>query len=153
MADRWSSPMQDGSQEQHLCSLRPEGNLMVLRCYFHKEKGFRPEAISRCRAWCSFLVGVSEHFANLVDGDYSPWIWTEPFSNIFAIECFRGAYESFIQGLHFVAAVRWEANYEKPGRFVAAHFLVPHSLNSCLHPFGVPFFPSSRLWWYITQKE
>jgi hypothetical protein len=51
-----------------------------------------------------------------------------------------GAYGSFIEGLNFVAAVTWEANYENPGRFVAAHFLVPHSLKSCPHPFGVPFF-------------
>jgi hypothetical protein len=64
---------------------------------------------------------------------------------ILAVECFRGPYESFIQQLHFVAAVKWEANYENPGLFVAAHFLVPRSLNSCLHAFGVPFFSSSRL--------
>jgi hypothetical protein len=47
-----------------------------------------------------------------------------------------------VKALHFVAAVRWEANYENSGRCVAAHFLVPHSLNSCLHPFGDPFFSS-----------
>jgi hypothetical protein len=29
MTDRWSSPKQDGSHEQHLCSLTPEGNRVV----------------------------------------------------------------------------------------------------------------------------
>jgi hypothetical protein len=29
MADRWSSPKQDGSQEQHLWSLMPDGNRVV----------------------------------------------------------------------------------------------------------------------------
>jgi len=32
------------------------------------------------------------------------------FFNFFAEESFHGPHESFIQGLHFVAAVRWEAN-------------------------------------------
>jgi len=37
---------------------------------------------------------------------------------------FGGPYESSIQGLHFVVAVRLEANYKNPGRFAAAHFLL-----------------------------
>jgi hypothetical protein len=55
-----------------------------------RKKACRLEAISRCRACCSFLVCVSEHFTNLVDGDDSPWVWMEQFFNILAIECFRG---------------------------------------------------------------
>jgi hypothetical protein len=38
------------------------------------------------------------------------------------------------QGLRSVGAVRWKANYDNSGCFVAAHFLVAHRLNSCLHP-------------------
>ena len=34
---------------------------------------------------------------------------------------------------------------ENSGRFIAALFLVPHSLNRCLHPFRVSFFLSSHL--------
>jgi len=34
-----------------------------------KKKACRPKAISRCRAFCSFLECLSEQFANLVDGD------------------------------------------------------------------------------------
>jgi hypothetical protein len=34
----------------------------------------------------------------------------EIFFKFLAEECFQGPYESFIQGLNFVAAVRWEAN-------------------------------------------
>jgi hypothetical protein len=34
----------------------------------------------------------------------------EPFFNILAVEFFQGPHESFNQGLHFAAAVRWEAN-------------------------------------------
>jgi len=34
----------------------------------------------------------------------------ELFFNFLAVECFWGAHESFIQGLHFVTVVRWEAN-------------------------------------------
>jgi hypothetical protein len=47
---------------------------------------------------------------NLVDSDDSLWVWTEPFFNFLAVECFQGPHESFIHGLHFVGAVRWEAN-------------------------------------------
>jgi hypothetical protein len=32
-----------------------------------------------------------------------------------------------MQGLHFLAAVRWKVSCENPGRFVAAHFLAAHS--------------------------
>jgi len=42
---------------------------------------------------------------------------------------------------------------ENSGRFVAAQFLVPYSLNSCLLPFGITFLPSNDLYYYITQKE
>jgi len=41
-ADRWSLPKQDGSQEQHLCPLRTEGNPMVWRCSCHKDRGLSP---------------------------------------------------------------------------------------------------------------
>ena len=40
--NRWSSPKQDGSQEQHLCPLRLEGNRLVWRCSCHKERGLSP---------------------------------------------------------------------------------------------------------------
>jgi hypothetical protein len=100
-----------------------------------REKACRPAAISRCSA-CRSLLVFSEQFANLVNGDESPWVWTEPVLNFLAIECFRVPHESFIQGLHFVAAVRWKVNYENCGRLVAPHFLAAHSLNSCLHPSG-----------------
>jgi hypothetical protein len=53
-----------------------------------REKACRPAAISRCRACYSLLV-FSEQFANLVDGDESPWVSTEPFFNLLATECFR----------------------------------------------------------------
>jgi hypothetical protein len=139
MADRWSSPKQDGSQEQHLCSLTPEGNRVVWRCSCHKGKGLSPAVISRCRACCSLIV-FSEHFANLIDGDESPWVWTEPLFNFLARECSQGPHESFSQGLHFVAVVWWKANYENPGRFVAAYFHAAGSLNSCLHSSGSHYF-------------
>ena len=32
------------------------------------------------------------------------------FFNFLAIECFQGPYENFIQGLHFVTVVSWEAS-------------------------------------------
>jgi hypothetical protein len=41
-----------------------------------REKACSPAAISRWRACCSLLV-FFEWFANLVDGDESPWVWTE----------------------------------------------------------------------------
>jgi hypothetical protein len=44
-------------------------------------------------------------FANLVDGDDSPAHGLD-----LGVEYFQGLHESFIQGLHFVALVRWEAN-------------------------------------------
>jgi hypothetical protein len=34
----------------------------------------------------------------------------ELFFSFLAVECFQGPHDSFIQGLHFVAVVRWEAN-------------------------------------------
>jgi len=34
---------------------------------------------------------------------------------------------------------------ENSERYVAANFLIPHSLNGFLHPFGVPFFSLSHL--------
>ena len=71
----------------------------------------RPEAISRYLASCSSLVCLAELFANLVDGDDSPWVWMELFFNFLTAECFQRAHESFIQGLHFVAAVSWKTNY------------------------------------------
>jgi hypothetical protein len=50
--------------------------------------------------------------------------------------------------LHFVAGVKWNANYENPERFVAAHFLAVHSFNSCLHLPGLifSFAPSAILY-------
>jgi hypothetical protein len=42
MADRRYSPQQDGSQDQHLCPLRLEGNRVVWRCSCHKEGGMSP---------------------------------------------------------------------------------------------------------------
>jgi hypothetical protein len=45
MADRWYSPKQDGSQEQHLCPLRLEGNRVVWRCSCHKERGPSSESL------------------------------------------------------------------------------------------------------------
>ena len=42
MVDRWYSPQQDGSQDQHLCPLRLEGNRVVLRCSCQKERGMSP---------------------------------------------------------------------------------------------------------------
>jgi hypothetical protein len=104
-----------------------------------REKVCRPAAISRYHPCCSLLV-FAEQSANLVDGDESPWVGTESFFNLLAKECFRRPHESFIQGLYFVAAVRWKANYENPGRFVAAHFLSAHSFNSCFHPSGSHIF-------------
>jgi hypothetical protein len=54
-----------------------------------REKDFRPASISRYRACCSLLV-FSEQFANLIDGDESPWVGMESFLIFLAIECFRG---------------------------------------------------------------
>jgi hypothetical protein len=42
MADRWSLPKHDGSEEQHFCPLRTEGNHMVWRCSCLKERGQSP---------------------------------------------------------------------------------------------------------------
>ena len=70
----------------------------------------RPEAISRYLASCCWHVCFAELFANFVEGVNSPYGWTEVFFNFLAAECFQGPHESFIQGLHFVAVVRWEAN-------------------------------------------
>jgi hypothetical protein len=100
-----------------------------------REKDFRPASISRYRACCSLLL-FSEQFANLVDGDESPWVGTESFLIFLATEYFRGLHESFILGLHFVAAVKWKANYANSERFVAAHFLATHTLKSCCHRLG-----------------
>jgi hypothetical protein len=61
------------------------------------------------------LLVFSKQFANLVGGDKSPWVWTESFFNVLAIEYLRRPHDSLIQGLNFVAAVRWKANYENPG--------------------------------------
>jgi hypothetical protein len=76
----------------------------------------------------------------VVDGDESSWVLSEPFFNFLGVECFRGARESFIQGLHLVAAVTWKANYENSERYVAAHFLAAHSFSSCIHPLRSHFF-------------
>jgi hypothetical protein len=57
-----------------------------------------PEAISRYLACCSSLVCISEWFANLVDGDDSPWVWTEPFFNLSKIECFQGPQKALSSG-------------------------------------------------------
>ena len=43
MADRWYSPNQNGSQEQHLCPQGLEGYRVVRRCYCHKERDLSPE--------------------------------------------------------------------------------------------------------------
>jgi hypothetical protein len=98
------------------------------------EKVCRPAAISRCRACCSLLV-FFEKFADLVGGNES-----ELFFNLLSIECFRGPREGFIQGLHFVVAVRWEVNCENPGCFVAAHFVAAHSSIAAYILRG-PIFP------------
>jgi len=34
----------------------------------------------------------------------------ELYFNFLVVECLQGTHESFIQGLHFVIVVRWEAN-------------------------------------------
>jgi hypothetical protein len=60
IADRWSLRQQDGSQGQHVCPLRTDGNHMVWRCSYQKKKIFRPEAISRCIACCISLGCISE---------------------------------------------------------------------------------------------
>jgi len=73
MSDRWSSPKQDGSQGQHLCPLRLEGNRVWSEDVFVTRKmTCRPETISHYLASCSSLVCIAELFANLVDGDDSP---------------------------------------------------------------------------------
>jgi hypothetical protein len=69
-----------------------------------------PEAISHYLTCYNSLVCISKYFANLVDSNNSPWVWMEPFFNFFAVECFQGPHQSFIQELHFVTALRWEAN-------------------------------------------
>jgi hypothetical protein len=42
MADRWSSPRQDGSKEQYLSFLTPDVKRVVCRCSCHKGKGMSP---------------------------------------------------------------------------------------------------------------
>jgi hypothetical protein len=117
--------------------LDAKGKSSGLKMFMSQAKGL--SAVSHCRACCSLLV-FSEQFASLVDGDESSWILTESCFNFLAIERFWGPQESFIQGLHFVNAVRWKENHDNSGRFVAASFLAAHSLNSCLHPSRSHFF-------------
>jgi hypothetical protein len=52
---------------------------------------------------------------------------------------------SFSTSLYKITLFCFFVQPENTGHFVAVHFLVPHSLNSCLHPFRVPIFPSSLL--------
>ena len=66
MSDRWSLPKQDGSQEQHLCPLRLEGNRVSENVLVTRKTACRPEAISRYLACCSSLVCIAELFASLV---------------------------------------------------------------------------------------
>jgi len=75
-----------------------------------RKKACRPEAISRYLACCSSFVCFAELFAIFLDGDDSPWVRTELFFSFLAVECFQGPNASFIQGFHFVAGVKWEAN-------------------------------------------
>jgi len=75
-----------------------------------RKKACRPEAISRYLACCSSLVCTAELFVGMVDGDDSPCVRMELFFNFLAVVCFQGPHASFIQGFHFVAGVRWEAN-------------------------------------------
>jgi len=106
MAERWSSPKQVGSQEQHLCPLRlwsedvlSQGKKPVAR---------KPlEAISPVTAR---FFALPELFSNMLGGDDSPEVLTELFFNFLGVECFQGPHESFVQGLHFVDVVRCEAN-------------------------------------------
>jgi hypothetical protein len=39
-----------------------------------------------------------------------PWVWMELYFSFLGEEYFQGLYERFIQGLHFVTLVTWEAN-------------------------------------------
>ena len=73
MADRWYSPKQDGSQEQHLCPLMPEGNRAVWRysCHQGKRPVDRKPLTAVCPFWCSLLC-IAKLFGNSVDGEDSP---------------------------------------------------------------------------------
>jgi hypothetical protein len=71
----------------------------------------RLEAFSRYPACGSLLVKSAELFANLVNSaDLAALVWTELYFKFLGEECFQGPHEGFIQGLHFVTVVRWEAN-------------------------------------------
>jgi len=72
MADLWSSPKQDGSQEQLLCPLRLEGNRVWSEdVLVTRKEACRPKDFSRYLACRSSLVCIAELFANLVVGDDS----------------------------------------------------------------------------------
>jgi hypothetical protein len=77
-----------------------------------KEKVCRPAAISRCRAFCSLLV-VSEQFANLVDGDESPWVWTEPFFKFQGNRMFSGTPWKFCPRVAFCGCYEFEGKLWK----------------------------------------
>jgi hypothetical protein len=76
-----------------------------------RKEACRPKAFSRYLACCSSLVCIAELFANLADGDDSPALGLNgAIFQFFGVEYFQGLHESFIQGLHFVTVVMWEAN-------------------------------------------
>ena len=87
-------------------SSKARGKSCGLKMFLSQGKAF-----SRYLACCSSLLCIAKLFANLVDGDDSPALgWTELHFIFFGVEYFQGLHESFIQGLHFVTLVRWEAN-------------------------------------------
>ena len=72
MADHWTSPKQDGSNEQLLCPLPLEGNVWSGDVLVTRKEACRPAGISRYLACCSSLEYNAELFANFLDGDDRP---------------------------------------------------------------------------------
>jgi hypothetical protein len=60
MADRLYLSKQGGSQEQHVCLLRTEGNHMVWNVLVTRKEACRPEAISLYIACSRSPVYISE---------------------------------------------------------------------------------------------
>jgi len=63
MADHWTSPKQDGSNEQLLCPLPLEGNVWSGDVLVTRKEACRPKAFSRYLACYSLLLCIAELFA------------------------------------------------------------------------------------------
>jgi hypothetical protein len=76
-----------------------------------RKEACRPADFDRYLACCGSLVCIAELFSNLVEGSDSPTLGLKGSKFQFLeSRIYSRAHESFIQALHFVTTVRWEAN-------------------------------------------